>query len=193
MGGLEARKGPWSIIFDAVYFDFGNARSNVTALSGPIGPVPLPASANLSGDFRGFVGALEGGYSLIRTPEANFDLVGGLRYLRVKAGLDFQFNGAPPGVPPAGSVERTKDVWDGVIGVRGRADFAEKWFVSYYADVGAGFLEHDVAALRRRRLPLHQVVRRAARVSLSRVPVPARQPGVGPGAQRAAARGGFKF
>jgi len=41
-------------------------------------------------------------------------------------------------VPPAGSVERTKDVWDGVIGVRGKADFAEKWFVSYYADVGAG-------------------------------------------------------
>jgi len=56
----------------------------------------LPASANISGDFRGFVGALEGGYSLIRTPDANFDLVGGVRYLRVKAGSIFSSTARPP-------------------------------------------------------------------------------------------------
>jgi hypothetical protein len=138
MGTLEARKGPWSIFGDVVIFDFGNVSSNATSISGPGGPVPLPPGTALSTDFKGFVGEVAAGYSVLQTPTANLDIVGGVRYLRLKAGLDFTFGAVPPGVPPQGSVESSKDFWDGVVGVRGKADFADKWFASYYADVGTG-------------------------------------------------------
>jgi hypothetical protein len=59
----------------------------------------------------------------VQSPTSVVDLVGGVRYLRVKAGLDWALNwsqgAAPPGVPSAGHVERTRDFWDGVVGVRG--------------------------------------------------------------------------
>ena len=39
----------------------------------------------------------------------------------------------------AGSVERSTDLFDGIIGARGRLRFGNSpWFVPYYIDVGAG-------------------------------------------------------
>jgi hypothetical protein len=29
-------------------------------------------------------------------------------------------------------------VWDGVVGVRGRYELSDKWYVSYHADLGTG-------------------------------------------------------
>lgn len=35
MGTLEARKGPWSVIGDALYLDMGDLKSTVRSISGP--------------------------------------------------------------------------------------------------------------------------------------------------------------
>jgi hypothetical protein len=136
MGTLEARKGPWSFVGDAVYVDFGNTRSNITSIGD--GRVSLPVPANANADLKGFIGTLEVGYSIVQSPHTRLDVVGGARYLRIKTRVDWQFAAPLPGVPQQGGAETSKDVWDGVVGVRGQTSFAEDWFVSYYADVGAG-------------------------------------------------------
>jgi len=138
MGTLEARKGPWSFVVDAIDINFGKSRSHVTSVATPAGDMPLPASANVKADLKGFAGALEVGHALVQTPGSRVDLVGGARYLRIRTRVDVELEGLPPGVPSTVSVERNKTLWDGVVGLRGRADIANGWFVPYYVDAGAG-------------------------------------------------------
>jgi hypothetical protein len=45
--------------------------------------------------------------------------------------LDWRFSGPAGGVAASGSVESTKDLWDGVVGVRGRAHVGGNWDVRY--------------------------------------------------------------
>lgn len=142
MGTLEARKGPWSFIGDAIYLSFGKADSHLISISGPGGnPLPLPISANVDVDLKGFTTTLEAGYALIQQPTANLDLVAGARYLALKTSLNWTFTGAPAGFAPEGSRDRRVDFWDGVVGVRGRSAIGDAWFLSYYGDVGAGSSE----------------------------------------------------
>lgn len=134
MGTLEARKGRWSFVGDAVYVDFGHQQSNVTALNGMSLPVPVDVHLDLSA----FVSTLEAGYALSQAPAASVDLVGGARYLHLRTTLDMQLSAAPPGVPTQVGKTATKDYWDGVIGLRGRSELPNDWFVPYYVDVGTG-------------------------------------------------------
>ena len=138
MGTLEARKGPWSFIGDAVYIDFGKLKSNLSTINTPAGNLPLPVSANASADLKAFVGELEVGYALTDAPAASVDLMVGARYLGLKSSLSLEFNGTPPGLPPQINAERSTDIWDGVVGLRGRSAIGTDWFVPYYVDVGTG-------------------------------------------------------
>jgi hypothetical protein len=72
MGTLEARKGPWSFLGDAIYLNFGDLKSNLRSIKEPGGIIVVPVTANVRTDLKGFAGALEGGYSLIMTPTATW-------------------------------------------------------------------------------------------------------------------------
>jgi hypothetical protein len=138
MGTLEARKGPWSFVGDAIDMNFAQSRSHVTSVATPGGDMRLPASANVKADLKGFAGTLEVGRALVQTTDSRVDLVGGVRHLRLETRVDVELEGLPPGVPASARVDRTKSLWDGVVGLRGRTDLADAWFVPYYADAGAG-------------------------------------------------------
>jgi hypothetical protein len=68
------------------------------------------------------------------------DLLGGFRYVGIKASLDWNFSTPIPFLPGgSGSVSQNVDLWDGIIGARGRLNFGEtKWYAPYYIDVGTG-------------------------------------------------------
>lgn len=136
MGTLEARKGPWSIVADAIYVDFGNTGSNLTSIGG--GRVPLPVPLNAEVDLEAFAGTLALGHALVESASTRLDLVGGARYLTLRTKLDWHFAAPLPGLPQQGQAEVGKSLWDGVVGLRGRTDIAGDWYVSYYADVGTG-------------------------------------------------------
>ena len=138
MGTLEARRGPWSLLADAVYVDFGNLRSNVRSISSPGGIVTVPIDAGTTSDLKGFIGTFEGGYAVLQTPGARADVVGGLRYANLKTKLDWQLSGPTGGLATSGGVEASKDFVDGVVGVRGNASLGGNWDVRYYLDGGAG-------------------------------------------------------
>ncbi len=138
MGTLEARRGPWSVIGDVVYFDLGNTRSKVSSITGPGGEVVIPIDAGTSTDLKSFIGTLEGGYAVLQTPGAHMDVTGGIRYLNIKPTLNWHITGPDGGIGPTGSAGQSKDALDGVVGVRGNVDLGGNWDVRYYGDIGAG-------------------------------------------------------
>ena len=146
----EARKGRWSIFGDFVYVDFGTQESQVRSVDfnpGP-GPVNVTTSQLNSGTQSALdatVFTLAGGYNMVQDPTTTFDLIAGIRYANVKASTDWNLTAVVTGPAGAaafartGTVERSDDLFDGIIGARGRLGFGNSpWFVPYYIDVGAG-------------------------------------------------------
>ena len=136
----EARKGRVSIATDVVYLDFAGERSHVRSIDFTSGRVPVDASLNTSSQstFRGTEWTLTGGYALIDDPHATFDVFGGFRYFGATAKADWQLTTNVSSFPSSGQVADSVDLWDGLVGVRGRTSISERWSVPYYFDIGAG-------------------------------------------------------
>jgi len=136
----EARKGRWGLATDFVFCDFQKAGSNVKTLAGPGGEIEVPVNSGTTTSLTGYMVSVTGNYSLQQWRDANLDLLGGLRYTHIGTTLDWSFTTSVDGLPArSGSAERGVDLWDGVVGVRGRAVFGKgQWFVPYYLDAGAG-------------------------------------------------------
>ena len=48
-------------------------------------------------------------------------------------------NGASVTFPRSGTVEKTENIWAGIVGAKGRIKLGQSdWFVPYYVDVGGG-------------------------------------------------------
>ena len=147
MGVLEARKGRWGGLVDLIYMDLSNSKSGTRSLgfTGPGGNVTIPVDANLDVDtgLKSTILSLAATYTLVEKPNYETALVGGARYLDVRADLDWQARGNIGALPPvvrSGSASSKLRNWDAIIGVRGRAglDASGKWYLPYHLDVGAG-------------------------------------------------------
>lgn len=147
MGTVEARKDRWGLISDYIYLDF-DAEKGATrslSLSGPLGRVSLPADAyaGVNLRLRGWAWSLLGSYALVDRPSYEMQLLGGTRYLKVDTTVDWRLSGNVGGVPAfatSGASTTKTDVWDAVVGAKGRYRFGDqgRWFLPYYLDVGTG-------------------------------------------------------
>lgn len=136
----EARKDKWSIFTDLVYLDFSKADSKVRSFDGTL--VDASIDLGTQSSLTGGVWTLVGGYAVVQEPKATLDVIGGFRYLNIEASADWTLS-APIGLlPPAGSVSQSEDLWDAIVGVRGRVKLGDgNWSMPYYADVGTGSSE----------------------------------------------------
>ena len=145
----EARKGRWLVATDVIYLDLSNGDSAVRSvdLNPGTGRINVSTSnTSTSSDLKGWVWTLVGGYAAVEDKRASLDVIGGFRYLGLRASTDWQLtatvtgtgpNGATAIFPRSGSVEKSDNVWAGIVGAKGRAKLgASDWFVNYYADVG---------------------------------------------------------
>jgi hypothetical protein len=142
----EARKGDFSIFTDVLYLNLTAEGSHLRDIT--VGPdrFPIPASLDIGTEtkVKAFEWTLVGGYTLAKGPAGNLDVVGGLRYLGSKfttdwnLSADFTLRGGTKVFSKTGSISQSEDLWDGIVGVRGRIKAGEKWFFPYYADIGAG-------------------------------------------------------
>ena len=150
MLAFEARKGKWLVMSDVTYMKMSDNSSSVRSISFNPGVPPNPVSTTLnsgtSTDLYATIWTVAGGYNLVQGPKASLDLIGGARYLKLKATTDWQLSadvtdpmGSGKVFPRSGSVTESGDIWDGIVGVKGRLGLGDgKWFVPYYLDAGTG-------------------------------------------------------
>ena len=147
---FEARKGKWLGFTDVTYMKLSGASSSVRAIDFNLGPGPAnPTSTTLDRgtqtDIEATIWTLAGGYNLVQGPAASLDLFGGAKYLKLEGTTDWQLSGTVTGpgggavFPAAGSVSVENDMWDFIVGVKGRVRLGEgNWFAPYYFDAGTG-------------------------------------------------------
>ena len=96
---------------------------------------------------EGWLWTLVGGYAAVQEPRWNLDVIGGFRFLNLDAKTSWQLNatltvtdpigGATATFARSGSVEKSENVWAGIVGAKGRVRLGESpWFVNYYVDLG---------------------------------------------------------
>lgn len=136
MGTVEARRGPWSAMADAVYLNVGADKGGTVKV--PVAPdSAVPVDVDVGVKTRGWVINLLGAYTVVASERGSVDVLAGARYLELKAGFDLGLR--VPGqdrITRAGSALET--VWDGVVGVKGQVRLDDRWYLPYYADVGTG-------------------------------------------------------
>jgi hypothetical protein len=143
MGSFEADKGPWGLLADVIYVDFGDSESPSRDFSIGGGTLPVGATASLRYDLNGWLGTLAGSWRAVSAPNHELNLVGGARLIDIDQTIDWQLSGNIGSVAlPDRAGDRTAGVhnWDAIAGLRGRAMFGkeQRWFLPYYLDVGTG-------------------------------------------------------
>lgn len=135
----EARKGPWAIFTDVIYLDFSSETAAVKTVSGPGGVVQVPINANTQGGLKGLAWELAASYTVSRSNTATVEVLGGFRYLGLEATVNWQLAGPLSLFPQSGSFSQKEDLWDAIVGVRGKLQpGGGNWFVPYYLDAGTG-------------------------------------------------------
>ena len=141
----EARKGRWSVLSDFIYLDFDSQKSSVKAVDFGGSLVGTSLDASTKSSLSGAQWTLAGGYAAVQAPQATLDVIGGIRYFGIEARTDWQLTGTVSGpggaqtFPASGNISRRSNLWDGIVGVRGRIRFGDsQWFLPYYLDVGTG-------------------------------------------------------
>ena len=141
----EARKDRWSVFTDVIYLAFSDEKSSVKSVN--FGGDVVSSSLNLatSSSLRGTAWTLGAGYAVQTGQPVKLDVFGGLRYFSLQASTSWQLegviNGPGPGqtFPRTGGISAGADLWDGIIGVRGRVPLGiSRWSIPYYLDIGTG-------------------------------------------------------
>lgn len=149
----SAKKERFTVSLDLVYLSMqstdGGVRSVDDTISVPGTPVRIPVSAtlnvNIKTDFDGLTWTVAGGYAARDTESSSMDVFAGVRYFgtRAKSSWNLTADVTTPGgsiiLPAQGGVANNTDLWDGIVGIRGRFDLsAQNWALPYYLDIGTG-------------------------------------------------------
>jgi hypothetical protein len=134
----EARKGRSAIFTDFIFLDFSNESGQVKTLGGPGGMVQVPVNVNTTTGLKGGVWQLAASHNFSQSSTSSFEVLGGFRYLKLESAVTWQLAGPLGAFPQAGSAKQTAELWDAIVGVRGKAKLDANWFVPWYLDAGAG-------------------------------------------------------
>jgi hypothetical protein len=135
MGSFMARKGDWSFATDLIYLKLANDKDNAISVPGGFGP---GVNVNVDQEIKGWVWGLAGAYTVYRTERANLDVLVGLRMLDIEVDADLKVDGPLPPTLPGRRLSQSETLWDGIVGLKSRVAFDDRWFAPYYLDVGTG-------------------------------------------------------
>ncbi|MBR0672414.1 hypothetical protein [Neoroseomonas soli] len=145
-----ARYDRFSLLTDVMYVsaDAGGSRVEAADILG-VGRNPISSTVNVSGNtnLKTTLWTLAGGYTVAAGSWGNVDVLAGFRYLGIEATSDYNLavtlvgprGNAGPTFGGAGRLSGRDDIWNGIVGVRGRINIGQSgFFVPYYLDLGAG-------------------------------------------------------
>ena len=150
----SASKGRFSLYSDLVYLSMtskndGRVLSVDDTVTVPGTRIPIPVSAdfnlNTRTDLDGLSLTLAAGYEVTSSETSSMSAFVGARYfgVDVSSSWDLTAEISVPGsgvvLPAQGQIGSDVDLWDALIGVRGRFELGEgRWAGLYHLDVGAG-------------------------------------------------------
>jgi hypothetical protein len=145
----EVRKGRWSVLTDVIYLDISGEASKVKSIDATDRiPVSSTFDAGTETSLKSALWALAGSYGALQGEAGSLELLAGFRYLGLKTTTDWNLTatvtetGGSQVFPRSGSVTEKEDLWDGIIGLRGRLNLGgSKFYVPYYLDIGTGSSE----------------------------------------------------
>jgi hypothetical protein len=143
MGSFDAHNGRWGVFTDLLYLNLGANKQQSREFTIGRAEIPAGTTADLEWDFKGTVWTLAGQYRVMDDPAVSVDALAGLRWLDVRTTTRWNISGnLGPLLPEgrSGSHESDENIFDGVVGVKGRVALGApgSWYVPFYLDVGAG-------------------------------------------------------
>jgi len=151
MFSADARNGPFSVLTDFIGARFSATTGDVNIKSVDFfGRLSIPISRTLQTStgttLSQVIWTLAGGYTVLQGDWGNLDVLVGFRFLSVSARTDYSLaltlagprgNGATFG--GIGDVTASRDIWNGIGGIRGSIRIPRsRFFVPYYFDIGGG-------------------------------------------------------
>jgi hypothetical protein len=151
MFSADARDGSFSLLTDFLGAQFSATSGNVNIksvdfLGLPSIPISRTLETSTGSTMRMEIWTLAGGYTVLRGAWGNLDVIAGFRLLAVRTRTDYSLaftlvgprgNGSTFG--GIGDVSASRDVWNGIAGLRGRIRIPEsRFFIPYYFDIGGG-------------------------------------------------------
>ena len=135
MGGVWARNARWSFSTDVLTMELkGDSSNSMRTSVGPRGS-EITVDANTTVRMQAWVVTPLVGYDFFDNGMVHAEVVAGARYLWIKSELDLDVDGPQP---KDTKLSESGDVWDGVVGIRGKVNLNEKWYIPYFADMGTG-------------------------------------------------------
>ena len=126
MGTLAARKDKWTLFADFIYVNLGEKATVPLA-------IPALVEAKLNLDLRKYISTFGAAYQVADTGRTTINLLAGGRYLSIDADLKYDID-----TVASGRVSESGSNLDFIVGVRGKTDLNEKWYINYYGDIGTG-------------------------------------------------------
>jgi hypothetical protein len=126
MTTLGARKDRFSMLADVIYMNLSDSQTKKGEFLG------YPVTGKVNVDLNAWVLNLIGGYNLVDNGKNVFDIAAGARYLD----LEFESTSKVNGLTRKSGV--SDQLWDGVVGFKGRHYYPDGYYFNYYADVGGG-------------------------------------------------------
>ena len=120
-----AKKNKWSFGMDSVYMNLGKR----IIREGPLPETEVSSRLNM----RAFFSTANIGYQVAGDHESPVSVIGGVRYLYIRTSAEFDFDNIGDQ-----KILESGNNWSGVVGLEGKKTLNDKWYLDYYADIGAG-------------------------------------------------------
>jgi len=140
-GYLEARKGNWSVFTDIITLSLSAQGSKVATFNVGLGPINISPSFDIgtTSSLSTTLASLAGSYTVIHRNGSNLDVFAGAQLASASASVTWSLSGPLGLFPQSGSASRSQEVVAGIAGIKGNLQLGNtRWFMPYYADVGAG-------------------------------------------------------
>jgi hypothetical protein len=146
MIAAEARYGRFSVLTDFIYLSFGKSTSEIRSVDfqGSRTAVSAGLNAGTESSLDGSLWTLAGAYTLAHGSWGHLDASAGFRLFSLSAKTDVRLAAAvaaPAGgaaFEQTGRLDRSTDLFDGVVGLRGRIVLGSGFHLPYGFDIGAG-------------------------------------------------------
>jgi hypothetical protein len=143
---IDVRNQQWSVLTDVTYANLSQD-TDLTAVR-PAGGIPITVTGNLktTTNFKGLLWTEAFGWTLMGHPSGSFlDMIVGVRYFGLKSETSWHLQAAVEGpggnqvvLARDGKASHNPNLWDGIFGVRGKAQLGEHFYLPYYVDIGTG-------------------------------------------------------